>query len=29
MAIGQWQTGEEHVALAWQLIREAAGRLDG
>jgi aromatic-L-amino-acid decarboxylase len=29
MAIGQWQTGEEHVALAWQLIREAAGRLGG
>jgi aromatic-L-amino-acid decarboxylase len=29
MAIGQWQTGEEHVALAWQLIREAAGPLGG
>ncbi len=24
MSIGQWQTGPEHVAAAWRLIREAA-----
>ena len=26
MAIGQWQTGEEHVARAWELVRAAEGR---